>query len=158
PHRDARVRLRGLQAEIVPGRTGRVIDRKAAAALILGSFGSLQRDPITLRRRVDRPRVTARMLRPVERQVTIALSAPVSLTLEAGGTQVEPERLAQLLELPQDGERGLAIGGPKADAYFRGLAKKVDKAPQDAGFQVGSGGTISVEQSVDGRTLDVGGT
>src|SRR5262249_61518776 len=62
------------------------------------------------------------------------------------------------VELPQDGERGLAIGGPKADAYFRGLAKKVDKAPQDAGFQVGSGGTISVEQSVDGRTLDVGGT
>ena len=155
PHRDATLRLDGLQPVIVQGSTGRVINRKAAGAAILASFAGLEREPITLQRRFDRPRVTAAMLRPVARQAKIAVSAPVRLAIGPGYLpSVTPRRIAQLLELPNAGRRTLAIGGPRADAYFRSVAKNVDKPPKDAGFEVGSGGKISVVPSVDGRSVD----
>jgi vancomycin resistance protein YoaR len=155
PHRDAALRLDGLQPAVVHGRTGRVIDRRAARARILASFADLERRPIRLARRVDRPRVTTAMLRPVARQLTTALSAPVQLAIGPGYLPaVSRQQLARLLQLPSGGSRTLTIGGAKADAYFGALAKNVDKPPTDAGWEVQSGGGISIVPGVEGRSLD----
>jgi vancomycin resistance protein YoaR len=155
PHRDAALRLKGLEPVIVPGSTGRVIDRAAASRLIVGSFAALERQPITLRRRVDRPVITAAKLRSVAAKVQTALSAPVRLSLGAGAFTLQPQLVAKLLKLPDEGETEVSIAGPRADAYFASLRKQVDKPPTNAGFEVHSGGQISVVPSVDGRSLDV---
>jgi vancomycin resistance protein YoaR len=95
------------------------------------------------------------MLRPAARQLTTALSAPVQLAIGPGYLPaVSRQQLARLLQLPSGGSRTLTIGGPKADAYFGALAKNVDKPPTDAGWEVQSGGGISVVPGVEGRSLD----
>ena len=45
-------------------------------------------------------------------------------------------QLATLLDLPHDGARSLAIGGPAATGYFKRLAKGVGRPPRDASFRI----------------------
>ena len=58
-HRDASITLRGLEPQIVASQTGRALDRHAAAETIVRALASLQREPVGLPVRVDRPKVTA---------------------------------------------------------------------------------------------------
>ncbi len=155
PHRDASLRLRGLEPQIVPGRPGRVLDRKRAGEAIVASLASLDRRPLVLPLRVDPVRVPARSLLPVARRVRRALSAPVLLTLGPASYRLAPRRLATLLDLPAGGERGLGIGGPQADAFFRSLDRKVSRPGRDAEFRVLPGGKVEVVPHVEGRVLDV---
>src|ERR671936_2639070 len=59
PHREASIVLEGLEPVVVPSRTGRVLDRHAAAATIVRALASLNREPVGLPVRVDKPRITA---------------------------------------------------------------------------------------------------
>ncbi|MER3410302.1 MAG: hypothetical protein C4306_09440 [Thermoleophilia bacterium] len=155
PHRDASLRLRGLEPRIVPGRPGRVLDRRRAGEAIVAALASLDRQPLVLPLRVDPVRVSARALLPVARRVRRALSAPVVLALGPASYRVSPSRLARLLDLPAGGERALRIGGTQADAFFRALDKKVSRPSRDAQFRVLPGGKVEVVPHVDGRVLDV---
>ena len=76
PHREAAIVLHGLTPEIVPSRTGHVLDRRAAAATIVRALASLSRDPVGLPVRVDTPTVNAGDLTVAAAQVRTALSAP----------------------------------------------------------------------------------
>ena len=46
PHHDAQLVRRGLNFTVAPGQTGRVLDRDAAAQLIVASLASLDRAPV----------------------------------------------------------------------------------------------------------------
>src|SRR5947207_4697732 len=132
PHRDASIALHGLTPAILPSRTGQVLDRHAATATIVRALASLNRDPVGLPVRVDRPKVNAGELTVPEAQVRTALSAPVHLTLGEQRWNLRPRRIAQLLELPADGRSDVRIGGKGASAWFTALAKRVDREPEDA--------------------------
>jgi len=155
PHRDAAIRLRGLEPVIVPARTGRVLDRAAAAELLVSSLAGFERRPVTLPFRPDTPAVRAADLRPALRQARIALSAPVRLILQTTAFTVTPKRLAELIRFPSGGERRLQVLGPEADAYFASLAKRVESKPKDAGFAVKADGSVRVVPAVGGSVLDV---
>src|SRR5205814_4825852 len=102
PHRDASIVLHGLTPQLVASRTGRMLDRHAAAATIVRALASLIREPVGLPVLDDPPKVNARDLNVAAAAVRTALSAPVHLTL--GGTRwnLRRARLARLLELPAD--------------------------------------------------------
>jgi vancomycin resistance protein YoaR len=153
-HREASIVLRGLSPEIVPSRTGHLLDRHAAAATIVRALASLKREPVGLPIQVDRPKVTASDLRVVQAQVRTALSAHVHLTLGPTSWNLRPPRIARVLQLPADGRRDLRIGGPGARSWFTALAKRVDKPPVDADWAVSKSG-IRVIPDQEGHVLDV---
>ena len=154
PHREAAIVLRGLTPEIVPARTGHVLDRHAAATTIVRALASLKREPVGLPVNVDRPKVTADDLTVAAAQVRTVLAAPVHVTLGTTRWNLRPPRLARLLQLPADGRRDLRIGGDGASKWFAALARRVDRAPKDADWAIRSSG-IDVVPDRPGHVLDV---
>jgi vancomycin resistance protein YoaR len=153
-HREASIVLHGLQPRIVPGRTGQVLDRDAAATTIVRALASLSRSPVDLPVRKDPPRVNPNDLTVIAAEVKTALSAPVRLTLGPTRWRLTPARIAPLLELPADGRRDLRIGGRGADSWFTKLQARVNRDPVDATWAIGSRG-IRVVPDKPGYTLDV---
>jgi vancomycin resistance protein YoaR len=153
-HSESRIVLRGLTPVIVPGRTGRALDRPAAATVIVRALAGLSRDPVELPVGAVSPRVSAGDLTVAQAQVRTALSAPVHLTLGQTRWRLKPRRIATLLELPVDGRRELRIGGRGADRWFGALARSVDRPPVDADFAITKRG-IHVTPDRDGYSLDV---
>jgi vancomycin resistance protein YoaR len=154
PHRDAAVRLRGLEPRVVKGREGVVLDREAASRSIVQALAGFERRPLALPMRVDRPTVRAADLALAESQVETALSAPVKLTLGPTTYKIPRWRIAKLLALPQDGTRALRVGGPYADRYFNRLERTVGRPARSADFEVTAAGKIKVVPHLNGRELD----
>ena len=153
--RSAALARRGLRIEVVPEHSGRRLMREAAASHVVRVLGSLQRpgDATALPVAVTKPRVTARMLAPAARRARLAISAPVVLRGQTRTWRLPRWRIAQLLALPRDGDKRLAIGGPRASAYFAALSERVGVPPRDAGFVV-SGDLVKVVPSRNGTELD----
>ncbi|HVV60051.1 MAG TPA: VanW family protein [Gaiellaceae bacterium] len=155
PHREARLVRTGLKVGIVPGSTGRVLARRAAAQVVVDALASFSRAPVALPVRTDPPTVTAASLRRAQRLANRVLSAPV--TLQRGKTRwrLPRYRLAAMLELPQAPGEKLRLGGAAADAYFAKLERRVDKFARDATWRPTSSGGIELVDAVPGLTLDV---
>jgi vancomycin resistance protein YoaR len=159
PHRDAALVLKGLSPVLVPGRTGFGLDRKAAASLVVQALVGFERGrPVALPVRVDRPRVTASDLVPVEGQVRTALSGRIRMSLGRSSWWLPPGQLAALLSLPHGGTRALAIGGQAADGYFKRLAHGIGRPPRDATFRVFESGRVRVVPSRPGRVIAIPAT
>src|SRR5438874_754684 len=155
PHRDASIVLRGLTPQTVPSRSGRMLDRQAAATTIVRALASLRRQPVGLPVLTDPPKLNAGDLKVAAAEVRTALSAPVHLTLGATRWNLRPGRLARLLELPANGRRDLRIGGEGASHWFTALSRRVDKPAVDADWAISSSGTVRVIPDRPGYLLDV---
>ena len=147
--------LEGLEPKIVPGRSGRILDREEAAQVMVRGLTGLSRATVPLPVRADRPRLSATDLAGARAKLTTALSAPVDLTFGPGGWHLSQRKIARLIELPKDGSRSLSIGGPAATRFFANLRKRVEHAPKDAGFAIGAGNVVRVVPAQVGRSLDV---
>ncbi|MGZ4411641.1 MAG: VanW family protein, partial [Gaiellaceae bacterium] len=157
PAREPAIRLVGMRPRLVHGQAGLVLDRPAATRGILEALASPTRQTVTLRVRVDTPRVPESALQPVLAQVRTALSAPVRLSFEGRRWQLQPWLISRLLDLPDNGQRKLEIAGPGADSYLRFLAKSINRPARDAHFAV-AGERISLVSSALGVALDRPGT
>jgi vancomycin resistance protein YoaR len=155
PQRDASIRLRGLQPEIVRGATGRRLDREAAARLIVASLVSLERTPAALPVRISQPEVTAADLTPTLEKVRTALSGPVRLALGPTRWRIPRWRIAKMLVLPRGGRTSLTVGGPGANEFFQRFRTSVDLEPADAVFVVMPSDRVVVRPAETGRQLDV---
>jgi vancomycin resistance protein YoaR len=155
--RNAAVKLRGLQPVIIPGRTGRSLDREAAAELLVASFTAFERKPLTLPLRVIVPRVTAADLAAVEAELRTALSKPVLLALGPTRYRTARWQIARILAIPADGVRQVKIGGLGADRYFVRLKNAVARPARDARFAV-SRNRVRIIPARDALSLDVRAT
>jgi vancomycin resistance protein YoaR len=158
PHGDAAVVLRGLQPVVRPARTGVVLDREATGNTIVHSLASFQRGRVALPVRVDAPTVRAADLTPVAAQVRTALARPVRMQLGAASWWLPARQLAAILQLPHDGTKALAVGGPGATRYFARLGRGIDKPARDATFRVLSSGSVVVVPARPGRVVAAGPT
>ena len=154
--RNARLVRRGLRIQIVPGATGRRLDRDAAAELIVRQLGQLDRasGATALPVRVTPPDVTDGMLAAAAVSARLAISRPIVVKAADRSFRVTRRRIAELLLLPQDGTASLAIGGAGADGYFRALSRTVGRPPRDAGFAV-YGEAVQVVPARDGLEVNV---
>src|SRR5262249_36643077 len=59
PHRDAQVRLHGLEPVVVPGTVGRTLDRAAAARIVVAALAGFGRRTVALPVRSERPTISA---------------------------------------------------------------------------------------------------
>jgi len=156
PSTSAALVRRGLRIEVVEERSGRRLQHEAAARLVVRTLGSLDRTAAAtaLPVAVATPPVTSEMLAGPARRARTALSAPVFLRSDKRQWQLPRRRIAELLVLPSEGARRLAIGGPAAEDYFDALSERVGNPPRDAGFSV-SGDSIQIVPSRNGTKLDV---
>ena len=155
PVREAAIVLKGLNPLVIPQRVGRVLDREAAAATIVGALASLSRAPTALPVKVEQPKVKADDLSTARGQVRQALSAPIRLELGKTWWRLRPVKIAPLLALPRDGATALAIGGPGAERWFERFARTVGKPPADARFVKTSDGAITIVPERKGVQIDV---
>src|SRR5687768_3973566 len=132
PNREAAIVLNGMKPVLVEGQPGRRLNGERAAATIVGALASLSRVETSLPVEVEPVTVTAADLRPVLGQTRRALSAPIRLELGKTWWRLRESRIAELLALPRDGSRKLAIGGPRAEAWFERFGGRVGKPPTDA--------------------------
>jgi vancomycin resistance protein YoaR len=153
--RDAAISFRGLQPELVPGRTGRTLDRKASARVILSSLVSLDRVDTALPVRISQPHVKAPELEEALDDARVAVSGPVHLALGDTRWRLPRWRISKILNLPHDGSTSLSIGGPGANAYFRRFQRQVDRKPADAAFVVLPSDRVQVRPASPGLKLDV---
>jgi vancomycin resistance protein YoaR len=153
--RAAAVKLRGLQPAIVPGATGRTLDRDAAARVILGSLVSLDRVDNALPVRISQPDVRASELTDSLDDVRTAVSAPIRLAVGQTHWRLPRWRIARILDLPSNGATSLTIGGPGGDAFFRRFRTQVDRKPADAAFVVLPSDRVQVRPALPGLNLDV---
>jgi vancomycin resistance protein YoaR len=153
--REAAIRLRGLQPEVVRGATGRRLDRDGAARLIVSSLVSLERSPAALPVRISQPKVTAPALAPALAQVRTAVSGPVRLAFGPTRWRLPRWRIAKMLLLPRGGETNVAIGGSGANEFFKRFRTSVDKEAVDAEFVVLPSDRVVVRPGRPGRELDV---
>lgn len=153
--RDAALVLRGNRITAVAARPGLVLDRAAAARVIVHELAALDRTQGTVELPLRRqpPRVTTADLARAARQARIATSAPVHLTLGPTRWLLSPRRIASLLELPSHGHTALGIGGPTAEQWLVALGKRVARPPKDAGFAV-EGSHVHVVPAQPGTRLD----
>jgi vancomycin resistance protein YoaR len=157
-HVEAKLVRRGLSIVAVPGQNGLRLDREAAADVVVRALATFERGeqvplPITL----DPVEVGTADLAPAARRARLVVSAPVRLTSQQKAWKLPRWRLAKLLALPKDGATALEIGGREASAWFRQLRKRVDRAPVDARFVVGSG-NVRIAPHEEGVELDVSAT
>ena len=154
PSRNAELVRHGLHYEIVRGETGRVLDRVGAANIIVASLASFNRHPVALPVDVSSPGVTAAQVAAAQRAATIAVSAPVTLAIGPTRIKLPRWRIATLLDLSH-AARGLQLGGPAATQELRRLQQTVNRAPRDADWAVGAGGSVRVVPAQPGVTLDL---
>jgi vancomycin resistance protein YoaR len=155
PQREATIRLRGLRPEVVPGATGRTLDRESAARVIVSSLVALDRSPEALPVRISQPEVTAADLSSALEQARKAVSGPVRLTLGNTRWRLPRWRIAKMLRLPRNGRTTVTIGGAGANEFFRRFRAQVDRKPADAAFVVLPSDRVQVRPAKPGTQLDV---
>lgn len=153
PHRDAALRLHGLQVAIVPGQDGNVLDRREAASIVVHALASLSRGaPVELPVRRDPQTVASDDLAEPAEQARTALSAPVRLQIGPTRYRLARWRIAPILLLPAHGSSELTLGGPAARRYLSRLAHTVGRPPRDATWAVTTKG-IRIVPARDGVVL-----
>ena len=157
--KNAAVVRRGFRISVVQEQSGTRLAREPAAELVVRTLGSIERSggPVALTVETASPSVSAQMLAGPARRARLAVSAPVFLRSDARSWRLSRARIAELLELPRNGARRLAIAGGAATSYFRTLATRVERPPVDAGFAA-SGDTVGVTPARSGLELDVART
>jgi vancomycin resistance protein YoaR len=157
---EASVALDGTTPSLVAPADGRALDRKGATEAITGALasGADPKDPIRLPTVVAHPHVdTAEAQRVLDRTVTPALSAPVTLVSDDGGASVEipVEAIAAALTFtPQDsGELTVSLDPAKLQTALGDQLGEFGSPAKDATFEV-HGDSVEVVPSVDGTGVD----
>jgi vancomycin resistance protein YoaR len=154
-YKPARLVRRKLQVRVIAGQAGERLDRDAAATIVVAALASLSRSgPVTLPTAVEPPAVTGPDLNGARAIAERAISAPVTVAVGSRRFQLQPARLAKMLQLPTTKHGKPKLGGPAADAYFARLDRLVGKPAHGAHFAA-YGGKVVVVPAVTGLTLDV---
>ena len=153
--RDAALVRSGLKISVVPARPGALLDRAAAARMVVRELAALDRTAtdVELPFVTRQPRVRAAALVRAAREARVAVSAPVRLELGRTRWLLTPRRLARLLELPADGRTALKIGGAAAQDWLVRLGRRVEKPAKDATFSV-DGSRVRLVPARPGTRLD----
>ena len=154
PRVEPSLRMRGLDAEVVEGRNGRLLDREAAQEVLVRALTGLSREPVALPLKVDHTRVATKDLAGAEVKAETAVSAHADLAYGPGGWHLTRAKIARLLLLPSGGSTEIQLAGPRANKFFANLKKRVNHAPKDAGFAIGAGNVVRVVPAEPGRRLD----
>ncbi|HEX4519503.1 MAG TPA: VanW family protein [Gaiellaceae bacterium] len=155
PYKPARLVRNGLNIEIIPGQPGEVLDRSAAAKIVVAALADLDRSgSVELPTAVQQPAITGPDLNGARAVAEQAISAPVKVTAGKRTFQLEPAQIARMLQLPTVKGGTPILGGAAATAYFAKLDRLVGRPARSAHFAA-YGSRVVVVPAVTGLSLDV---
>jgi vancomycin resistance protein YoaR len=160
PH-NAELKIEGSTVSIMPEVDGAVVDRAAVLATVTESLQLLEGTTAELPVTTKMASVRTTDLEPVQATLTTALSHPVQVTFERSAWTVPAAEIGQFIDQTvttnELGGASVTIGldRDKLAAWLEErFADEIQREPVDA--EVGWNGErlVSVEESVDGVTLD----
>jgi vancomycin resistance protein YoaR len=147
--------LQGSQPQILSGRNGRLLDRAAAEKAFVQALTGLSRKPVPIPLKVERTNLSTKDLVGAKVKAETALSAPIDVAYGPGGWHLSVAKIARVLQLPSGGDTELQLAGPRADRFFANLKKRIEHAPKDATFAIGSRNIVRVVPAQPGRMLNM---
>ena len=159
--RNAEIKIEGGTATILPEVDGEVVDRAAVVATVTGNLERLGGTTAELPVTTKLASVRTTDLEPVLATLTAALSHPVQVTFENSVWTIPAAEIAKFVEQSvatnEQGGTSVTIGVNQdglAEWLNERFGDDIQRDPVDA--EVGWNGErlISVEESVDGVTLD----
>ena len=155
PYKPARLVRHGLNVGIIPGQPGELLDRHAAAKIVVAALAGLERSgPVELPTAVEQPAITGPDLNGARAVAERAISAPVKVIAGKRTFQLEPTQIARMLQLPTAKGGAPILGGAAANAYFAKLDRLVGRPASSAHFAA-YGSRVVVVPAVTGLSLDV---
>ncbi len=155
PYKPARLVRHGLAVDIIPGQAGELLNRAAAAKIVVSALASFNRTgSIELPTAVEQPSITGPDLDGARAVAERMISAPITLVAGARSFQVQPAQLARMLQLPTAKGAAPVVGGKVAAAYFAKLDRLVGRPASGAHFAAYGNRVVTVP-AVTGLALDV---
>ena len=140
----------GIDARVVAGRNGRLLDREAAEQVLVRALTSFSREPVALPLKVDQT-LTAKDLAGAEVKVETALSAPGRPRVRPGWLAPHPREDRAAARAARAADRPRSSSPGRAPAVLREPPEAVDHAPKDASFAVGARNVVRVVPAEAGR-------
>jgi vancomycin resistance protein YoaR len=160
---DAGLVISGTNVSITPDKTGVIVDRDAAKAVILQTLEDLQPYNGELPTKADQPKILAADLEPSRVKLADSLGEHIRVEFDDKSWRIEPETMSQYLVVSQsfvDGKVSvdIAVDEDGLGQYLRDtFAGEVNRAPVNAtvGWKDGSG-LFATSESTDGATMKPG--
>jgi vancomycin resistance protein YoaR len=152
--RDADVVFSDAEASVVEPRTGRALDRDAAAAALRSAYLTSE-GPVELDAEVLRPEVGAEEAdRALAEFGEPALASPVALRVGGTSINVSPAVLAPTLAMEAQGAKLVpTVDGAKLRKALAGKLDDVESRPRDATVRISDGKPVVVPAR-NGRIVD----
>ncbi len=155
PYKPARLVRNGLNIGIIPGQPGELLDRSAAAKIVVAALAGFGRSgPVELPTAVQQPAITGPDLNGARAVAERAISAPVKVIAGRRTFQLDPTQIARMLQLPTVKGGAPILGGAAANTYFAKLDRLVGRPARSADFAA-YGSRVVVVPAVTGLSLDV---
>lgn len=158
PPVDARLKLTGRGAEIVPAVDGEALDVASSRTMVLARIGHVTTVPLVVK---TIPALQAEALADLKSKIDALLSGPTTFRYADKTWSLSAAELAEMLVV-RDGEPGklptVDLDAAKLTSFVKGVAKQVDREPQNARFRFQGGKLSLAAESVDGLKVDVAAT
>jgi vancomycin resistance protein YoaR len=160
---DGAIRFEGEDLVITESRWGRSYDAAAVTAAILAQVGELDAlSEVTVEAAMTplQPAIDDTDIE-IARTTTERVVADIELAVADESWAIETATVRSWIDfaVTPDGRIGPVADPAKVAAALEPLAAKIEQAPRNASFKIGSGGSVvGVEAGRDGRTLDTEGT
>lgn len=143
--------------QVVPDRSGVRLDRNQAKREIAAALVSGASAPVQLPIVLESPTVRAADLGAAQKQVSVALSGPVSVAYSGQTWTLSVDDLQLALVLPRATDNGklseLDVDAPTLDRFVQKIASDVDRPGQSAHLALQSGKVVATP-SKTARTVD----
>lgn len=171
PVRNANLTVRGLQVETTPSQVGLDVDLAATYRLLYERIASFSGGEVELVVQEKPPLIAD--VSEAQALVETMIGSPLVLkpNLELQGKLVEdlttwtlsPEAISEMLIIHQvkdDDDKAkleIVLDQDKLGMYVRGLARQIERAPENARFDFNetTGSLVPIMHSREGRTLDI---
>jgi len=146
--------------QVVSEKTGTVINREPFFSALYQRVNNFSNEPITLEVKTQVPSVTELMVGKLLPQAkALQINKTITLTDEDKTWELKPETWQAWIGVESvAGQLQATLTTVKAQAYLDTLAKTVNKAAQDAKFDIQDGRVKQFQSSQTGRTLQAAAT
>lgn len=138
----------GEKIVVIEGKSGRQLDQDETKSLISRQLSQLENKTIYLPVKELLPKVSQRVVQDTQGRAGKLLGKKIILLFGKESWEIEDKTIINFLSFYQLWDE------EKIDSYLSGLAKSINRPPQDALFSFASGRVLEFKPAMSGQTLN----